>query len=159
MDRPSLRACIDALLITDPSYPHIGPAEEEADVAAVLESVEAAHQGAGDEPDRLGLWGGCVCCETPWPCEPWWWAQTLAVQFLGRAADRVAASALGPDALPRPDHAALPRPHQPSPRRGPDEAELMRLRYPPDGDVERWVREGPAGHVNYPGRLNTEDPA
>lgn len=29
--------------------------------------------------------------------------------------------------------------------------ELQKLRYPPDGDVERWVREGPPGHVNYEG--------
>lgn len=29
--------------------------------------------------------------------------------------------------------------------------EIMRRRYPPDGDMERWVREGPPGHVNYTG--------
>lgn len=29
--------------------------------------------------------------------------------------------------------------------------EMMRRRYPPDGDVERWVREGPPGHVNHVG--------
>lgn len=28
---------------------------------------------------------------------------------------------------------------------------LLRRRYPPDGDVERWVREGPPGHVNHGG--------
>lgn len=29
--------------------------------------------------------------------------------------------------------------------------EIQRRRYPPDGDVERWVREGPQGHVEYGG--------
>jgi hypothetical protein len=30
--------------------------------------------------------------------------------------------------------------------------EITRRRYPPDGDIERWVREGPQGQVNYPGQ-------
>lgn len=30
-------------------------------------------------------------------------------------------------------------------------SELQRLRYPPDGDVQRWVDEGPLGHVNHEG--------
>jgi hypothetical protein len=35
---------------------------------------------------------------------------------------------------------------------GPSHAELRLHRYPPDGDVAEWVRNGPPGHVNYPGR-------
>jgi hypothetical protein len=31
------------------------------------------------------------------------------------------------------------------------DGELQRRRFPPDGDVERWVREGPPGHVDYLG--------
>ena len=38
-------------------------------------------------------------------------------------------------------------------------SELQRLRFPPDGDVERWVREGPPGHANYEGGLVEWDPA
>lgn len=30
-------------------------------------------------------------------------------------------------------------------------SDLQVVRYPPDGDVDRWVREGPEGHVNYNG--------
>lgn len=31
--------------------------------------------------------------------------------------------------------------------------EVMAARYPPDGDVQRWVAEGPTGHVDFgPGR-------
>jgi hypothetical protein len=33
----------------------------------------------------------------------------------------------------------------------PSHSELLRRRYPAGGDVERWVREGPPGHVNYLG--------
>jgi hypothetical protein len=29
--------------------------------------------------------------------------------------------------------------------------ELQCRRYPPDGDVTRWVQHGPLGHVNYGG--------
>ncbi len=27
--------------------------------------------------------------------------------------------------------------------------EVMNARYPPDGDTNRWVKEGPEGHINY----------
>jgi len=30
--------------------------------------------------------------------------------------------------------------------------ELQRRRFPPAGDVERWVRDGPPGHVEFAGR-------
>lgn len=38
---------------------------------------------------------------------------------------------------------------EPRPAHGPQN--LMELRYPPDGDVERWVCEGPTGHKSYHG--------
>lgn len=33
---------------------------------------------------------------------------------------------------------------------------ILRNRFPSDGDVERWVREGPPGHVNYEGGAMVE---
>lgn len=36
-------------------------------------------------------------------------------------------------------------------RVGPSWAEMQRRRYPPDGDRRRWVRSGPAEHVNFRG--------
>lgn len=161
MNRPTLRTCINALLVTHPDYPRVAPSEEEADVAAVLESVEQQHDGDGDVPDELGFWGRCRACDAPWPCESWRWAQMLAVQFLGRAMDRVFANAPGGPTMPAWEEVrggvVIPlRPRRTAPP-GPSEAELLRHRYPPDGDVDRWVREGPPGHINYPGK--TEEPA
>lgn len=93
MIRPSHTVTIDALRTTDPRFPWVHPAEEEAVVADVLELVQAEHQGDTDAPDDTGHWGTCITCGTSWPCERWVWSQHLAVQFLGRAADRVWARA------------------------------------------------------------------
>lgn len=92
--RPSHRSTIAALLITDPRFPWVGPTHEEADIAAVLDHIEATHRGA-DDADADGChWGTCSECGTPWPCERWAWSEQVAVLWLGRAADRVAAHAM-----------------------------------------------------------------
>lgn len=73
----------------------IRPDDEAADVADVLDHVDVVHRGAADDPDYYDVepyeqhWGLCVACGRLWPCEDWVWAQALAVQFLGRAADRI----------------------------------------------------------------------
>lgn len=92
--KPSHAATVAALRTTDARYPWIQPTEEEAEVASVLEEVEALHVGTDDEPDAAGRYGTCTGCLDPWPCKAWNWADQLALQWLGRAADRVAARAL-----------------------------------------------------------------
>lgn len=93
--RPSFAVTIEALTLT---HPHLGRlhTDEEADVAEVLRDVEAHHQGA-DQPDNasghLDTWGTCSTCHTPWPCPTWAEAEHLAVLYLGRAQDRIAAHA------------------------------------------------------------------
>lgn len=93
--RPTLTPTITALrtVLTNPRFAHVQPTDEEADVAAVLEEIEAGHQGSADEPAADGWWGSCTACGDLWPCERFVWAEQLAVQFLGRAADRYAARA------------------------------------------------------------------
>lgn len=90
---PSLASVADALRTTDPRYPWVGPTPDEDDVAEVLLLVHAEHQGDRDEPDDRGHWGHCRTCRVWWPCPAWLEAQNLAVQYLGRAADRVVARA------------------------------------------------------------------
>lgn len=93
MNRPTLTPVVAALRVTDARFPWIGPTDEEDDVAAALELVEETHQGVADEPDDRGRWGRCAGCAQWWPCPTWVEAEFLAVQFLGRAADRVVARA------------------------------------------------------------------
>lgn len=91
--RPTFVATIAALRTTDARFPWVGPTPDEDDVAAALEAVEAEHQGDRDEPDDRGHWGHCTACDVWWPCPAWIEAEQLAVQYLGRAADRVVAHA------------------------------------------------------------------
>jgi hypothetical protein len=87
--RPSFASTVAALMVTDSRFPWVGPSPEEADVAAALEELERTHQPDADQPDHYGRWGRCTCCREPWPCPRWVDGEHLAVQFLGRAADRV----------------------------------------------------------------------
>lgn len=93
MNRPSFATTVTALRTTDTRFPWVGPTPDEDDVAAALEVVEFIHQGENDEPDERGSWGHCRSCRTWWPCDPWIEAENLAVQYLGRATDRVVAHA------------------------------------------------------------------
>jgi hypothetical protein len=87
--RPTFVQTIAALRTTDPRFPWVKPAPEEDDVAASLEAVEEVHQGDADEPDERIHWGHCRGCGQWWPCPTWIESEFLAVQYLGRAADRV----------------------------------------------------------------------
>lgn len=93
MTRPSFALAVAALRVTDARFPWIGPTPEEADIADVLELTEASHVPSAYEPDDRGRWGRCTGCAAPWPCTTWTYGEDIAVQFLGRAADRVAARA------------------------------------------------------------------
>lgn len=88
MSRPSFDVTIAALRTTDPSFPWVGPTEDEAEVASVLEEIAAYHQGSDEELDATGGYGRCACRE-PWPCPAWAYGEELALQWLGRAANRV----------------------------------------------------------------------
>lgn len=87
--RPTFVETIAALRTTDPRFPGIAPTPEEGDVAEVLEEVETDHQGDADEPDDRWHWGHCQACGEWWPCPTWVESEHLAVQYVGRAADRV----------------------------------------------------------------------
>jgi hypothetical protein len=39
----------------------------------------------------------------------------------------------------------------PEPRYQGGRGDSRKLRYPPDGDIARWVTEGPPGHIRYTG--------
>lgn len=99
MTRPSLASAVSALRSVDSRYPWVSPTDEEDDVAALLEAIAAEHAGSADQPDRSGHWGQCTGCPDLWPCPRFVWAQQLAVQFLGRAADRYAGRALATPTL------------------------------------------------------------
>jgi hypothetical protein len=95
--RPTFVGTIAAFTLV---HPQVGVlhTDEEADIAEVLRDVETHHQGA-DQPDpgegdvHLRTWGTCSTCRLPWPCPTWVDADQLAVLYLGRAQDRVAARA------------------------------------------------------------------
>lgn len=87
-DRPSFVSTVKALRTTDPKFPWIGPTDEEAEVADVLEEIQALHLGPNDLPDGHGHYGSCTGCADPWPCKAWAYGEQLALQWLGRAADR-----------------------------------------------------------------------
>ena len=93
MIRPSFASTIHALLVTDRRFPWVEPSEEEADVAAVLADLEGRHQGNAEQSDSAGHWGRCTGCGEHWPCPRWVDGEHLAIQYLGRAADRVYAHA------------------------------------------------------------------
>jgi hypothetical protein len=88
MNRPSLASAIQALRTTSPRHPHVKPTEDEDDIAAVLEQIDSEHEAGADTEDDDGHWGRCAACGEPWPCPRWVWAQNLAVEYLGRAAQR-----------------------------------------------------------------------
>lgn len=89
MSRPSFAATISALRTTDPRFPWVGPTEDESEVASVLEEIAEHHVGSADEPDARGGYGRCTGCKDPWPCASWAYGEELALQWLGRAANRV----------------------------------------------------------------------
>jgi hypothetical protein len=91
MSRPSFAATIAALSCTDGRFPWVQPADEEADIAVVLEAIEELHQPTSDEPDARGRYGRCTDCRQPWPCPEWQRGEQLALLWLGRGADRYAA--------------------------------------------------------------------
>lgn len=88
MKPPSLAGVPAALRCTDRRWEWVAPTDEEDDTAAVIEHIDTEHRGSGDRPDSQGRWGACTGCGELWPCPTWLWAQALAIQFLGRAADR-----------------------------------------------------------------------
>lgn len=69
-----------ALRIAAARFPWVHPTEEEAEVADLLDELAALHVRTG---------GRCKGCAEPWPCRGLAHAEHLAVQWLGRAADRV----------------------------------------------------------------------
>lgn len=101
--RPTFALTVSALRTTDPRFPWIGPTPEEDDAAAALEAIETDHRGDSDESDENLNWGHCLTCGTWWPCEAWIEGEFLAVQFLGRAGDRVVkrARSIGFDMFPQ----------------------------------------------------------
>jgi len=108
-ERPSLAPAARALLTTDARFPRVGPTPEESDVATVLGVIEAEHQGDADDPGPDGSWGRCIGCGQRWPCERFADGEALAVEYLGRAADRVyqrartAMNAAQPPLTPNPE--------------------------------------------------------
>lgn len=94
--RPSLDGVVDALLVTDARLPQVGPTPEEADAAEAVRFIAETHRGGPtcDDPEVPPLarrWGVCSECSEPWPCSQWAYAQSVAIQYLGRAADRYVA--------------------------------------------------------------------
>lgn len=89
MTRPTFATTVAALRTADRRFPWIGPTDEEDDIAAVLEAIEEQHHTVVDLPDQHGHYGRCTNCHQPWPCLEWMRGELLAVQWLGRAADRV----------------------------------------------------------------------
>jgi hypothetical protein len=87
--RPSFATAVAALRARDPRFPWVQPTEHEADAADALEVTELLHQPNRPEPDTAGDWGTCTGCGLSWPCPVWVDHEQLAVQWLGRAADRV----------------------------------------------------------------------
>lgn len=115
------------------------PTDEEATAADVLDAIDTEHQRVDDH---------CYPCAETWPCARRIQGEQLAVRALGWATDR----RLGRVEARPATTGELPRP-VPLSALGPSEDELARYRYPPDGDVDRWVRDGPPGHINHPGSI------
>lgn len=77
-----LESAAAALRTTDRRFPWVGPSGEEAEVADLLEELAGLHVRA-PRGDR------CEGCAERWPCAGLVHGEQLAVQWLGRAADRV----------------------------------------------------------------------
>lgn len=94
MSRPELTAAVHALRLTDPRYPSTA---EEREVADLLEELQALHVPSASVPDNpddqrlYHTYGRCNGCRETWPCSGWTYAEQEAVQWLGRAADRITA--------------------------------------------------------------------
>lgn len=84
MTRPTFTHVIEALRTTDPRFPWVGPTDDEAEAAVVLEALEHTHQ-----PRRDSDGAPCAGCDEPWPCPAWEFGEQQALLWLGRAADRV----------------------------------------------------------------------
>ena len=93
MTRPSFTSTVAALRTTHPRSQWVQPTDDEAEVADVLAELEELHQPTDDHPDRDGHYGTCSGCAALWPCDAWNYGEQLAIQYLGRAADRVYAHA------------------------------------------------------------------
>lgn len=91
--RPEFHTAVAALRCANPHFSWVKPTEEELEIAATLEEIATYHQPTAAEPDDVGDYGLCTGCRDPWPCEAWQVGTELAVQWLGRAADRVYAHA------------------------------------------------------------------
>jgi hypothetical protein len=91
--RPTFVETIKAFTLAHPDYGRLHT-DEEADVAEYLRHIEQHHQGADyrDGPNS-DTWGTCRVCREPWPCAVWNEAEMEAAIHLGRAQDRVWASA------------------------------------------------------------------
>jgi len=87
--RPTFETSIAALRTTDARFPWVQPTAEEADAADALEVIHEHHFSEAARESSDGSWGICEGCGAPWPCETWLWGNTLAVQWVGRAAARV----------------------------------------------------------------------
>jgi hypothetical protein len=86
--KPNFTSTLAALRCTDPRFPWVHPTPEEAEVADLIEEMEALHVGPADTPDEHGYYGRCTGCLEPWPCTGWSHMEYLAVQWLGRGQDR-----------------------------------------------------------------------
>lgn len=93
--KPSFASTVHALTLLDQRYVWVEATPDEAEVASVLAEIEELHQGSTDLPDERGRYGRCRGCLESWPCAAWNYGDQLAVQWLGRAADRVYAHAQG----------------------------------------------------------------
>lgn len=101
MIRPSFATTIAALTLTDPDLGVIS-FDDCGDVAEALRYLECQHRGGPTKDVGEAFWGRCSACGERWPCEAWVEGERLAVQFLGRAQDRVAAHARETMARTRP---------------------------------------------------------
>lgn len=67
----------------------------EVEIADTLEEIADQHRPARDardnpaDPSLCHTYGVCTGCGDEWPCEAWALGEELAVQWLGRASDRV----------------------------------------------------------------------
>lgn len=91
--QPSFASTVSALRTTHPRHPWVKPTDDETEVADLLAELEQLHQPAEDNPDTAGHYGTCAGCAALWPCDAWNYGEQLAIQYLGRAADRVYAHA------------------------------------------------------------------
>jgi hypothetical protein len=95
VSRPDLTVTAHALRTTDPRVPHVQPTPDETEVADLLQELAELHQPTRDEPDNptdkpiLHTYGACLGCTETWPCKAWVYGEQLALQWVGRAIDRI----------------------------------------------------------------------